>query len=103
MSRRTRQNLSAVTAVLLLAIWLTLTAAEGYEPLHAWLHGGKIPDNDACAIVMIHHGKMDTSVVVVNVSVTPALVVCKVLMPVPIFASVDNLLLPGRGPPVLLS
>ena len=103
MSRRTRRSLFAVAGVLTLAIWLVLTAAEGYEPLHAWLHGGKIPVNDDCAVVTILHGKVDTSVVVVNVSVTPAVVFGDVLAPAPIFASVDYSLLPNRGPPSLRS
>ena len=103
MSRRARRNFFAATAGLSLVIWLTLTVAESYRPLHAWLHGGTIPDNDDCAIVMILHGKVDTSVVVVNVSVTPALVVGDVLTPAPIFAPVAYSLLPSRGPPARLA
>ena len=81
-----------------------MAAAEIHPPLHAWLHGGTIPkDDDDCAIVLIHHGKVDKSVAVVEVSVAPAVVVGDVLTPDPVFAAVDYLLLPNRGPPALLS
>lgn len=40
-----------------------MAAAEVCTPLHAWLHGGTIPDNDNdCAIVAIAQGKMETVV-----------------------------------------
>jgi len=59
-NRRMRQRFHAATALLSLAIWLFLAAAEIHPPLHAWLHGGSIPDNDDCAIVAIAHGKIDS-------------------------------------------
>ncbi|MFZ1072291.1 MAG: hypothetical protein WAO21_02540 [Verrucomicrobiia bacterium] len=55
-----RQRLYAATGFLSLAIWLFLAAAEIHPPLHAWLHGGSIPDDDDCAIVAISHGKVDS-------------------------------------------
>ncbi len=103
MSRRTRLKLCAGSAVLSLALWLTLLVAEGYAPLHAWLHGGNIPDKDDCAIVMILHGKVDTSVVVVCVSELPDVVMREGLAPAPIFSPVDYSLLPTRGPPAAFS
>ena len=101
LSRRARRILLEASAILSLVIWLTLTVAEGYLPLHAWLHGGTIPDNDDCAIVMILHGKVDASTVIVDVPIVPLLVIADVLTPVSIFAPVDHLLLPSRGPPAL--
>jgi hypothetical protein len=62
MNRRWRQRFYAATAVLSLAGWLFMTAAETCTPLHAWLHGGSIPDNDDdCAIVALFHGKIETT------------------------------------------
>lgn len=61
-SRRARQRLHTVTAVLSLSLWLLLTVAEAYSPLHAWIHGGAIPDNDECAVVAIAHGQVDSPV-----------------------------------------
>ena len=101
LSRRARRILFAASAILSLAIWLTLTVAEGYRPLHAWLHGGTIHDDDDCAIVMILHGKVDPSTEIVDVPVKPLLFIADVLTPLSIFAPVDHLLLPSRGPPAL--
>ena len=67
--RRARRNLLALTGVLCLAIWLFMAAAEAYPPLHAWLHGGAIPDDDDCPIAMIHQGKLENTVIVVTVVV----------------------------------
>ena len=102
-SRPARRILFTASAVLSLALWLTLTVAEGYRPLHAWLHGGTIPKDDDCAVVMFLHGKVDTAAVVVNVPVAPALVIAEALTPAPIFTTVDRSLLPTRGPPACLS
>ena len=57
-----RQRFYAATAILSLAVWLFMAAAETCIPLHAWLHGGAIPDNDDdCAIVALIHGKIETT------------------------------------------
>jgi hypothetical protein len=59
-NRRVRLCLHRATGALSLAIWLFMAAAEIHPPLHAWLHGGTIPDNDDdCAIVAIAHGKIE--------------------------------------------
>jgi hypothetical protein len=61
-SRRLRQRFHLAAAVLSLAVWLFMAAAEAWSPLHAWLHGGTIPkDDDDCAIVLIAHGKIETA------------------------------------------
>ena len=98
-SRRTRQKLFVAAGALSLALWLVLTVAESCEPLHVWLHGGKIPDNDDCAIAMIHHGKVDIAPVSMNISVTLVLPLGDTLTPASVFAPVDYSLLPGRAPP----
>ena len=51
-TRRARQRLYAVAAVLSLALWLFLMVAETWTPLHAWMHGGAIPENDECAVAV---------------------------------------------------
>jgi hypothetical protein len=93
--------LFCATAVLSLAVWLFMAAAENYKPLHAWLHGGSIPNDDDCAIVAVSHGKIETTPVaaplvlaVTWIETTPR-VECSVFC-----ASVEHL--PnGRGPPSL--
>jgi len=60
-NRRTGRRLCAAAVVLsLVLLWLFMLAAESWTPLHAWLHGGSIPDNDDCAIVVVAHGKIDS-------------------------------------------
>lgn len=89
--------------MLSLAVWLFMAAAEWCTPLHAWLHGGTIPDNDdGCAIVAIAHGKMETAcgatpavVPVTGIEITPRLQFST-------FCPPSTLLPDGRGPPVSL-
>lgn len=79
-----------------------MAAAEIHRPLHAWLHGGTIPnDDDDCAIVAIAHGKIEAAPCAVPVvapvtwiEITPR-VEFYVLIPA------DKNLPPGRAPPVL--
>jgi hypothetical protein len=69
-NRRTRERIFVAWAVLSLAVWLFMAAAEIYSPLHAWLHGGTIPkDDDDCAIVAIAHGKIETVTTTVAVPI----------------------------------
>jgi hypothetical protein len=88
------------TALLSLAVWLFLATVVVCPPLHAWLHGGTIPDNDDCAIVAVAHGKVET-------------VACAAPAAVPVIWTeiaprFENLVLrpataflpDGRGPPV---
>lgn len=102
--RRARRNLLALTGVLCLAIWLFMAAAEVYTPLHAWLHGGTIPDDDDddCPIAMMHQGKVDNAVVTIFVVV----VVGVVISTQAVFDSgyIPSLPLPSvRGAPALLA
>lgn len=90
------------TAVLSLAVWLIMAAAEIYSPIHAWLHGGTVPDDDDdCAIVAIAHGKIETvtpdaiiSVPITWIEVTPQIEFSD-------FGTAMAFLPNGRGPPVL--
>jgi hypothetical protein len=99
-SRRTRQRLYLAAGVLSLAVWLFMAAAELWTPLHAWLHGGTIPDDDDdCAIVAIAHGKIETA----PCDVPPAVPVTWIEVPLSIeFSAVSTaipLLPDGRAPP----
>ena len=102
LNRRTRQRLYAATAVLSLAIWLFMAVAEAYTPLHAWLHGGTIPDDDDCAIVAIAHGKVET--VACDIPVVAPITWIEVAPRVEfsVFSKTVENLLSGRAPPVLL-
>jgi hypothetical protein len=101
-SRRLRQRFYLAAAGLSLAVWLFMAVAEICTPLHAWLHGGTIPENDNdCAIVAIAHGKVD-SVACAAPAVAP--VIWIEIVPRPEFSSFRAAMafLPdGRAPPVL--
>ncbi len=91
----------AATAGLSLGLWLLMAAAEASPALHAWLHGGKIPDNDDCAVVAVAQGKVQVItndaravVPVLGVEIVPR-VVASIFRPAGVF------LPDGRGPPVL--
>jgi hypothetical protein len=100
-NRHLRQRLHAAAAVLSLALWLFMAVAEAYTPLHAWLHGGTIPDDDDCAIVAIVHGKVETVAVAAPTPVSVAWVEIVARPEFSIFAPAIAFLPDGRGPPVL--
>jgi len=65
MSRRKRQILCRSAAVLSLLLWLALPVAEAWEPFHAWLHGGSIPDGDNSPVAALQQGKVATAALAV--------------------------------------
>jgi hypothetical protein len=62
MSRRTRGYLHQATGLLALFTWLFMGTAEICTPLHEWLHGGAIPDDDDCPVVAVAQGHFDSAV-----------------------------------------
>ena len=99
MNRRWQLRFRAVTAGLSLALWLFLLAAEASPSLHAWMHGGAVPDHDDCAVVALALGKVDplTASVPVIMPVTTIEIVVR-----PEFSEFHptSLILPdGRAPP----
>ena len=94
-----RQRLYAATAILSLAVWLFMAAAEMWTPLHAWLHGGSIPDNDDCAIVALVHGKIETTPCDVPVVMSVAWVEAIPHIEISVFCPVIENLPLGRAPP----
>ena len=101
-SRRTRRRFFVAAGVLSLAIWLFMAAAELCTPLHAWLHGGTIPDDDDdCAIACIAHGKIETAPVAVPVAAPVTWIEAAPRIESSILTTAIELLPDGRGPPVL--
>jgi hypothetical protein len=101
MSRCFRQRLFQVAGVLSLAIWLFMAVAELCTPLHAWLHGGAIPDNDDdCAIVVIAHGKVETAPVAAPVVAPVTWIEVPISIEFSVLRTAIPLLPDGRGPPV---
>ncbi len=102
-NRRTRERIFFAAGVLSLALWLFMAAAEICTPLHAWLHGGTIPDNDdGCAIVAIAHGQFDLPACDLPV-VAPAawIEVTPPHVEFSIFRTSSEFLPLGRAPPAL--
>ena len=99
-NRRTRQRLYAA-AGLSLAVWLFMVVAELCTPLHAWLHGGAIPDADDCAIVAIAHGKIETAGCDIPVLAPVAWIEVTPRVEFTVFGKTIENLLSGRAPPAL--
>jgi hypothetical protein len=103
-NRRARERIFVAWGVLSLAVWLFMAAAEIYSPLHAWLHGGTIPeDDDDCAIVAIAHGKIET--VACDIPVVAPITWIEVAPRVEfsVFISANTNLSSDRAPPALLA
>jgi hypothetical protein len=104
-NRRTRERIFVAAGVLSLALWLFMATAEICTPLHAWLHGGTIPDNDDdCVVVAIAHGQFDSPIYDIPVVATAAWIeVTPVLVEFsPFSPAIENLSL-GRAPPAVIS
>lgn len=101
-NRRTRLYLHRASAGLSLALWLFMAVAENYTPLHAWLHGGTIPeDDDDCAIVAIAHGKIETVACDIPVVVPVTWIEVTPCLEFSVFSKPIENLLSGRAPPAL--
>ena len=96
-----RQRFFAATAFLSLALWLFLALAEIHQPLHAWLHGGSIPDNDDCAIVAIAHGKVDLATCDVPIVTPTVWFETNPSLNFSVFSAPIENLPHGRAPPLL--
>jgi hypothetical protein len=102
LNRRTREKLFVAWAVLSLAIWLFMAVAEIHPPLHAWLHGGTIPDNDDdCAIVAIAHGKIETTPCDIPVFIPATWIEVTPCVEFSVFSKTVENRLSGRAPPAL--
>jgi hypothetical protein len=100
-NRRTRQRLYMAAGALSLSLWLFMAAAELYTPLHAWLHGGTIPDDDDdCAIVAIAHGKIETVACDIPVVVPITWIEVTPCVKFSVFIPPNTNLSFGRAPPV---
>jgi len=76
-----------------------MAGAEICAPLHAWLHGGIIPDDDDCAIVALVHGKVETTPCDAPVVIPATFVETTPRLEISVFGpAIENLPL-GRAPP----
>ena len=100
-NRRTLRRLFAAAAVLSLVLWLFMLVAETWTPLHAWLHGGTIPDNDDCAVAAIAHGKVDSASFDIPVPASIVWVEVTTRTEITAFHPFISILPSDRAPPVL--
>jgi hypothetical protein len=100
LSRRTRSRLHRATGLVALFAWLFMSSAEFCTPLHEWLHGGAIPDDDDCPVVAIAQGHVDAATVIEVPPLMPVLL--EEITPrveVIVFVSSDKILPNDRAPP----
>jgi len=99
LNRRARGYVHRATGGLTLAVWLLVSVAEICPPVHAWLHGGSIPDDDDCAVVAIALGHVDSGTCDVP-AVTPVhWVAIETRAEVSTFVILDKNLPQSRAPP----
>jgi hypothetical protein len=103
LNRRTRRRIYAAAAVLSLAVWLFMAVAEVCLPLHAWLHGGTIADDDNCAVVAIAHGKVDSVDCAIPILASVISVEVAPRIELSAFSPAIACLPAGRAPPLLPS
>lgn len=99
MSRRTCEYLHCATGLLALFVWLFMATAEICTPLHEWLHGGSIPDDDDCPVVAVAQGHFDSAVVEVPPVVPVLLTEITQRVEVTVFVPLEKTLSNDRAPP----
>jgi hypothetical protein len=99
-SRRKREFIHRVTGAVALFVWLFMATAEICTPLHAWLHGGSIPDDDDCPVVAIATGHVHVAVVQVQAPAPGLLTEITPRVEVAIFVPRQKILPNDRAPPV---
>jgi len=100
LSRRTRSRLHRATGLVALFAWLFMSSAEFCTPLHEWLHGGAIPDDDDCPVLAIAQGHVDAATVIEVPPLMPVLL--EEITPrveAIVFVSSDKILPNDRAPP----
>ena len=80
-----------------------MAAAEIYSPLHAWLHGGSVPDDDDCAVAVLAHGKIESAPCDVPAILPVTWIEVAPRVKFSIFIPVNTNLSFGRAPPDLLA
>lgn len=99
LKRRTRVYLHCATGLLSLFVWLFMATAEVCPPLHEWLHGGSIPDDDHCAVAAIAAGHVHVDVADIQPTAPVALIEVTPRVAVTVFVSSERHLPDGRAPP----
>lgn len=102
LNRRARAYVHCATGVLSLFVWLFMATAEICPPLHEWLHGGSIPDDDHCAVAVLAAGHVDVGVCAVQPPAPVTLVEITPRPPIIVFVPSEKVLPNDRAPPASL-
>ena len=100
LNRRTRRYIHCVTGAVALFVWLFMATAELCPPLHEWLHGGTIPDDDDCAVKMIAAGHVHVAVCHVEPVIPVSFIEITLRAPIAIFIPSAKYLPNERAPPL---
>jgi hypothetical protein len=100
LNRRARGYLHRVVGAVALFSWLFVAGAEYCPPLHAWLHGGAIPDDDDCPVVMVAAGHVDTLTSEVQMAMPVIFIEITPREEVTVFVPSEKTLPNDRAPPL---
>jgi hypothetical protein len=99
-SRRTRGYVHRVAGAVALFVFLFMWTAEISPPLHAWLHGGSIPDDDDCPVVAIATGHVHMAIVEVRAPAPVNVIEITPRVEITVFVPSEKLLPSERAPPL---
>jgi hypothetical protein len=99
-SRRMRGNIHRVTGAVALFVFLFMWTAEICPPMHEWLHGGSIPDEDACPVVAIAIGHVHVAVAEVQAPAPVNVIEIAPCVKVAVFIPSEKILPSERAPPL---
>jgi hypothetical protein len=99
LSRRTRGYIHRVAGAVALFVWMFLWTAEICPPLHAWLHGGSIPDDDDCPVVAVATGHVPVAVPEVQAPLPVNVIEITPREEVTVFVFSEKVLPNDRAPP----
>lgn len=103
MSRRARVYLHCAAGAVALFVFQFMWTAEICPPLHAWLHGGTIPDDDDCPVVAVAAGHVHVTICHVEPVIPVAFIEITQQEIVAVFVPSEKVLPNERAPPVSLA
>jgi hypothetical protein len=103
LNRRTRIYLHCATGAVSLFVWLFLATAELCHPLHEWLHGGTIPDDDDCPVVAVAIGHVHVEVCDVQPQLPVTVIEIALRPEISSFVPSEKVLPNDRAPPASLA
>jgi hypothetical protein len=103
LSRSRRGFIFRVTGAVALFVFLFMWTAEICPPMHEWLHGGSIPDDDDCPVVAIATGHVHVVVAQVQAPAPVNVIEITPCVEVTVFVPSLKILPNGRAPPLVFA